>query len=220
MSTRTFALDDSDNDVGVALNHLGYSFSTILACYDRIVAVQCRDFESHYTEVPRGSSVKQFLSFLWQDAVLLNIATLITTQYLLSMRGRPLHSGEMWHVLHLRGVLLHNINSALSDPIRGVSDQILVAVILFAAHELAYSSVEAYHVHMVGFVQMIDIRGGLAALGRYDPWIEKLIVWHDMNCTKIAGCQPYHLKAKGPSSLKKPSGNADMFRMRNKYKAR
>ena len=169
--------------------------------------------------MPPGTAYPRFTAFLWRDAILLKIAILLMTRYLLgAQRRRPLYSNELYHVLRMRGLLINNITSSLSDPVRGVSDQLLVAVCLFAAHEFHYVSFEAYNTHMLGLVQMINVRGGMRAIGRSDPYMEKFIVWHDTNMATAAGVEPYHLKVKERTAVPRPEPKYNMFRMVGEYK--
>lgn len=91
------------------------------------------------------------------------------------------------------------------------------AVSLLAAHELQFVSATGYQIHMAGLVRMINLRGGMSAIGREDPYMERFLVWHDSNTSKQAGCEPYLKTVKDPSPLSRPEPNPDMFRMRGAY---
>lgn len=38
---------------------------------------------------------------------------------------------------------------------------------------------------------MINIRGGLLAVGTPDPYVLRVLFWLGINTTKLAGCRPY-----------------------------
>ena len=47
-------------------------------------------------------------------------------------------------------------------PIRSISDQMLVTVILYAAYEIKHGTGERYHIHMRGLLQIITCEGNFA----------------------------------------------------------
>ena len=85
------------------------------------------------------------------------------------------------------------INTALADPQRALSDQLIVAVFNIAIVEAVFGSKEEYHIHMQGIMRMLGLRGGLATL-TYDGYIEQVIEWYDVNCSHIVGCERYLAK--------------------------
>lgn len=145
-------------------------------CYERIVQVQSADFERHFAnqEIVIEASHVRFLAFAFSHPLVLQIAVLLTTRYLLMALGKTDHPQSVYQLLKLRGLVISSINASLSDPTYATSDAVLVTVMMFAVHELWYTSKEAYHIHMAGLVRMVNLRGGLAQLGKfriphYDP---------------------------------------------------
>ncbi|KAF7186326.1 hypothetical protein HII31_12401 [Pseudocercospora fuligena] len=221
MAMRTFALDDKYSIVGRALYQLKLDFGGVLKCYERIVQTHSADFERHYAsqEIVIESSHVRFLGFVFSHPLVLQIAVLLTTRYLLMALGKVDHPKSTYQLLKLRGLIISNINASLRDPTYATSDAVLVTVMMFAVHELWYTSKEAYHVHMAGLVRLVNLRGGLAQVGSEDPYFERFILWHDANASRAAGCEPYVRKVKQPSKLAAPKADTDMFRMRGAYKA-
>lgn len=136
---------------------------------------------------------------------------------MLQSRQRPLSERELYSVLQLRGLLINEINAQLSDPARAISGSMLTAVTLLAAHELQFVSATGYQIHMAGLVRMVNLRGGMSAIGREDPYMERFLVWHDTNTSKEAGCEPYLKTVENPSKVSRPEANEDMFRMKGAY---
>ncbi|KAK5169925.1 uncharacterized protein LTR77_005903 [Saxophila tyrrhenica] len=213
---QAFALDDPLNIVGRGLKRLKLDVSSVLKFYAGIVALQAADFESHFARensvIKSGEAYGRFLSFIGRDPVVLTTSILLTTQHLLSPLGAPLRETESYYILQLEGHLIRSINAALDDPIRSISNELIVAVTLLAAYELKRGSLQGYHLHMGAIVQMCKQRGGLAEIGLADPYLERLIIWQDANCAQIAGCQSY-CKAIGQSSMvSPPKPDEAMFR--------
>lgn len=178
-----------------------------------IVQIQARDFEQHYAP-PQSNVVvwERFYRFIFTDPVLLTVALLITIRYRLECLGYRNRARDFMQVLMLEDFLIKRVNAALKQPGRAVSDPMLVAVALCAAYEVKNGNPDAYHVHMKGLMQMIDIRGGLAAVGEGDPYLERMLIWHDVNTSQIVGHKGYLLHM--PNSLENaiPESNLATFR--------
>lgn len=95
------------------------------------------------------------------------------------------------HVVKIERFLVRSINDALDEPTRGVTNQMLMAVSFCASYEIKHGNIASYHMHMQGLVQMINLRGGLFAIGYPDPYTARLLIWTDFNTSKVAGYEPY-----------------------------
>ena len=98
--------------------------------------------------------------------------------------------GETADLLRLQGFVIDVIQSALEDPQRRVSDQLLLAVMIMALHEAIHGSPRVYYVHMEGFLRMLKMRGGLTTMG-LDGLLESVVVWWDKASSGLVGCGPY-----------------------------
>ncbi|KAL8814373.1 MAG: hypothetical protein Q9223_006397 [Gallowayella weberi] len=78
-----------------------------------------------------------------------------------------------------------SINRGLQDPQRAISDQLIGAVAKMAAYEAGFAGDEAqYHIHMKGLVKMVELRGGLQALG-LNGLLARMLLWIDLNAAFI-----------------------------------
>lgn len=68
-------------------------------------------------------------------------------------------------ILQLRGHVIRSINKALDDSSRAVTDHVIAAVMLLAKAEALQGLKESYPVHMVGLMDMVNLRGGYTKLG-------------------------------------------------------
>lgn len=179
------------------------------------MTIQAKDFQDNYCKdqlLPRVNLWERFYSFIFSDPVLLTVALLLTIRYRLECLGYRDRMRDFMQVLNLEDFLIKRVNTALKQPGRATSDPLLVAVALCAAYEVKNGNPAAYHIHMKGLMRMIEVRGGLEALGRDDPYLERMLIWHDVNTSQILGHEGYlyHL----PHSLKdqRPQSNLPTFR--------
>jgi hypothetical protein len=213
MSIRTVALQDSENIIGISLKDMQLELSSVMSLYKNICEVQAPDFARQYSIKDDQASWGRFYSFVWTDPILLSTAVLLGVRNQLDVLGRCIDGQTFASVLHIERFLMQSINAALGDPVRGISDQMLIAVALCAAYEIKHGSGACYHVHMQGLVQMINLRGGLIAIGSPDPYIVRLLVWIDTNTSKLAGCRPY-LQGMVNGLTAHPHANTTIFRAR------
>jgi hypothetical protein len=68
-------------------------------------------------------------------------------------------------ILRLRGHVMRSISSALDDPQRALSDEIMVAVLLLARADALQGLRESYPLHMEGLMKIINLRGGWKKVG-------------------------------------------------------
>ena len=176
-----------------------------------MVQIQGRDFETQYGEA-KNTVWKRFLRFIFGDPVLLTMALVLTIRYRLEAISGHFSSHDATQVLRLETYLISRINLALDDSIRALSDPMLVAVALCAAYGLKSGDLEAYHVHMTGLVQMIRKRGGLDAIGRQDVYLERMLMWQDVNTAKMLGQEGYLEHMQNSMGSARPGSNVATFR--------
>jgi hypothetical protein len=217
LSFRTIALNDPDNIIGKNIAELKLDLSSIMSFYRMIAIIQAQDFDQQYGVVlPGVTSWKRFYAFVFTDPIMLTVAILLTARHQFEVLGRDSSGEDGVRIANMERFLLQRINEALQDPVRGISDQMLVAVALYAAYEIKHGNGSRYHVHMSGLVQMIKLRGGLREIGQVDPYAERMLLWQDANTAKLADIPGYLHELDnglGPSS-KRPKANPRMFQLR------
>lgn len=213
MSFRTIALQDSQNIIGMSIKDMQLELSSVMGLYKNICEIQAIDFARQYDIGGDQASWGRFYAFVYTDPILLSTAVLLGVRNQLDVLGRCIDGRIFASVLQIERFLMCSISDALGDPIRGTSDQMLIAVALCAAYEIKHGTGACYHIHMRGLVQMIQLRGGLLAIGSHDPYIVRLLTWIDTNTAKIAGCRPY-LQDMVDGLASRPKANTTTFRAR------
>nr|POE86577.1 hypothetical protein CFP56_46761 [Quercus suber] len=183
--------------------------------YDHIVYVQSRAIQDQYaTGLKSDFAHQRFMGFIFSDPNLLIIAMLISVRGLLSPSGESLPAYAHFHVIQLYNFLIKSVNTALDDKKRSLSNHTLVCIALLAAYEVKHGSLDNYHLHMRGLVQMIELRGGIHAVGLQESWIERFLLWNDVNSAEIAHCQPYCSRLTQPSALRVPKADMEVYKVR------
>lgn len=211
MSFRTIALQDSQNVIGMGLQDMQLELSSVMGLYKNICEVQAVDFARQYDIGGDQASWGRFYSFVYTDPILLSTAVLLGVRNQLDVLGKCMDGQTFASVIQIERFLMRSINDALGDSVRGISDQMLIAVALCAAYEIKHGTGACYHIHMRGLVQMVHLRGGLVAIGSPDPYIVRLLTWIDTNTSKIAGCRPY-LQDMVNGLASNPRANTAIFR--------
>ncbi|GAB7327808.1 hypothetical protein MBLNU13_g11606t2 [Cladosporium sp. NU13] len=213
MAFRTIALQDSHNIIGMSLKDMRLELSSVMGLYKNICEIQAIDFARQYDIGGDQETWGRFYAFVYTDPILLSTAVLLGVRNQLDVLGRGIDGQTFASVLQIERFLMRSINEALGDPIRGISDPMLIAVALCAAYEIKHGTGACYHIHMRGLVQMIQLRGGLLAIGALDPYVVRLLAWIDTNTSKIAGCRPY-LQGMVNGLASRPNANTAIFRAR------
>lgn len=97
-------------------------------------------------------------------------------------------------LLKLKSDAIGSIHNSLQCDRNSVSDALIGATAKMASFEAMYGQVESYHMHMNGLRKMIEMRGGLNALG-LDGLLRRIVVWIDLNSSfllKIPRYFPQH----------------------------
>ena len=127
-----------------------------------------------------------------------------------------MEGSDLVGVVNLENYVVGRVNSALPDGVRAISSQMLATVALCAAYELKHGDPGRFSVHMQGLVHMINLRGGLSAVGSVDPYIRQWLLWLDVNISKLAGTRPYLLQhGDGGETAGHPRANTSVFRARH-----
>ncbi|TKA25889.1 hypothetical protein B0A50_05644 [Salinomyces thailandicus] len=145
----------------------------------------------------------RFYPFITTDAATLHAVILVAASRYTRLHGPHSHAIEL---LQLRGMAIREINSALEDPKRGTSDQLITAVAKMASYEALFGDRSVCHTHMTGLLRMVTLRGGLPQLG-VDGLLERLLLWIDANATAIMGREIYFDKDAFPTSAVHPAPN-------------
>lgn len=215
---RTIALKDTENQVGKNLAELRLDISNVMSFYRMISIIQAQDFDAQHGEITPGViSWEKFYAYIFTDPMLLTVAILLTIRHEFEVFGRDAssRSPDGARILNIERFLLRSINEALQDPIRSISDQMLVTVILYAAYEIKHGTGERYHIHMRGLLQIINLRGEFREVGRQDPYTERLLLWQDANTAQLAGVESYLGRLEnnlGTSPV--PRSNSKIYRLR------
>lgn len=217
LAFRTISLNDPDNVIGRNAAELRLDLASIMSFYRMIAIIQAQDFDHQFgVVIPGVTSWKRFYAFVFTDPVMLTTGILLTTRHQFEVLGRDTSGQDGVRIANMERFLLQSINEALQDPVRGISDQMLIAVALYAAYEIKHGNGDRYHIHMSGLVQMINLRGGLREIGQQDPYVERLLLWQDANTAKLAGIKGYlcDLDCSLSQSSSRPRPNPRMFQLR------
>jgi hypothetical protein len=217
LAFRTISLNDPDNIIGRNVAELKLDLSSIMSFYRMIAIIQAQDFDQQYGVIlPGVTSWKRFYAFVFTDPVVLTTAILLTSRHQFEVLGREASGEDGVRIANMERFLLQRINEALRDPVRGISDQMLVAVALYAAYEIKHGNGSRYHIHMSGLVQMINLRGGLREISQQDPYVERLLLWQDANTSKLANIPGYLIDLDNSLGewSKRPKPNPRMFQLR------
>jgi hypothetical protein len=87
-------------------------------------------------------------------------------------------------LLALKARALSEINNALANPKRAVSDAVIGAVMKMAAYEAVFGDSAVFTAHMKGLQMMLKMRGGLSTLGM-NGLLERMVVWIDLNASHL-----------------------------------
>ena len=142
----------------------------------------------------------RFFPFIMTDAAPLHAMVLMSASRFSALHGPRTHAIDL---LQLRGIAIREINTALEDPKRATSDQLIAAVAKIASYEALFGDRNSCHTHMTGLLRMVTLRGGLPQLG-LDGLLERLILWIDSNATHLMRRPIYFDKDAFPTDAVHP----------------
>ncbi|KAI4287407.1 MAG: hypothetical protein L6R35_003336 [Caloplaca aegaea] len=122
------------------------------------------------------------------DQAVLNVVVLTATSNRISVRHTQCRPEVL---LQLKENAISFINRGLRDPELATSDQMIGAVAKMAAYEAGFAGdEEQYHVHMRGLTKMVELRGGLEALG-LNGLLARMLLWIDLNAAYLLKTKLY-----------------------------
>ena len=148
-----------------------------------------------------------FFTFVRTDRASLHAVMLMAVLHYQNVNGVKSHNIDL---LQLRGWAISEINSAIENRARAISDQLITAVAMIAAYESISRDKKAYQTHMTGLRNMVTLRGGLQSLG-LDGLLESILLWVASNAAHFAGSGVYFDKKDFPASSKHPKPNPKRF---------
>jgi hypothetical protein len=98
------------------------------------------------------------------------------------------YDGDLAESFHLFDQTTQTVYRRLGDPEQGTSDATLAAVICLSFVENVLGNSAASSVHMNGLHRMVELRGGLQALG-FKGVLQRMVLWAD-NWTGILALSP------------------------------
>jgi len=108
------------------------------------------------------------------DPALFNVRLLFASGDLINLKVLPPETA-LW----LRDQAVRSINEALDDPVRAISDPVILAVGRIALHESMYGDRGAANlIHRPAQHRMIMMRGGMSAL-EFPELVKRLMRWAD-----------------------------------------
>ena len=155
----------------------------------------------------KGLLRTRFFPFVLTDPAPLHAMMLMAASHYGNVRGTRSHAID---VLQLRGMAISEINTALEDPARATSDQLIAAVAKMASYEALFGDRNIFNTHMTGLLRMVSLRGGLPALG-LDGLLERILLWVDANAAHITGSHIYFDRAAFPSTVRHPRPDPHRF---------
>lgn len=172
--------------------------------YQSTMAVDIRDIDGPEA---RGLLRTRFFPFIFTDPAPLHAVMLMAAANYGNLRGSRSHTVD---ILQLRGMAIREINTALEDPNRATSDQLIAAVAKMACYEALFGDRRIFNTHMTGLLRMVSLRGGLPALG-LDGLLERILLWIDSNAAHITGSQIYFDKRAFPTTAQHPRPDPRRF---------
>lgn len=122
---------------------------------------------------------------------MLTVAILLTARRQFAVLGREAFGHDGVRLANMESFLLHRTNGALQDPVRGIANQMLVAVAVYAPYEVKHSNGARYRIHMQRMLPMINLREGLREIGQQDPDLERVLLRQDANTVMLVDVQDY-----------------------------
>lgn len=145
-----------------------------------------------------------WMQFVFTDVALLHATILVGTSFFESSTGQRPH--PTIDILQLKGITISAINEAIQDPVRSSSDQVIAAVLSMAQYEAFWGEAQAFAFHMGAVRNMIQIRGGLGAIGSsLHGLLERMVLSLDHHTSRATGTPISFDPSQFPSSLVHPA---------------
>lgn len=160
-------------------------------------------------ESPESSGLlrSRFIPFCRTDRAPLHAVVLMAASHYRNAHGAQSHTID---ILQVREMAMAEVNNALQDSVRSISDQIIAAVAQLACYEALFGDRNIFNMHMTGVTRMVSLRGGLSALG-VDGLLERILLWVDSNTAHITGSRVYFDRTLFPSNVDHPRPDPRRF---------
>ena len=121
------------------------------------------------------------------EPAILNVVLLTAASHYAADRSMPdakqcLYGLKHEAIAETQKLLLQNVGM--------INDQVIGAVAKLASYEAMFGEREQYHIHMRALVRMVEMRGGLLALG-LDGLLMRMVLGIDLNSAFLLGCPVY-----------------------------
>jgi hypothetical protein len=135
------------------------------------------------------------------EAATFQVIILLAASHFASLQ----HSyGHGPNLLQLKSRAISLVGKALVSD--GPSDQLIGAVAKMASYEAMFGDQATYETHMAGLLKMIEMRGGLSALG-LSGMLARICVWIDRNSAMLHNTPVYFTSVPEELSVQvNPSG--------------
>lgn len=120
---------------------------------------------------------KRWFPLVMSEAATFQVIVLLSASNYASLRYPH---GDGPDLLLLKCRAISSINKALKAADSPTNDELIGAVAKMASYEAMFGDVPTYEMHMAGLVKMVQLRGGLEALG-LGGLLARICVWIDRN---------------------------------------
>lgn len=146
---------------------------------------------------------KRWFPLVMSEAATFQVVVLLSASNYASLRY-PNRDGP--DLLLLKSRAISSINKALKATHSPTNDELIGAVAKMASYEAMFGDMPTYEMHMAGLVRMVQLRGGLEALG-LGGLLARICVWIDRN-SAFLNRSPIHFTSvsDGLSAQVNPGG--------------
>ena len=120
----------------------------------------------------------KWFPFILHDRRIFNVIVLFSASHYAMRSADPTAFAR--DILWLKQRALFTLNQALCSTTVFVEDTVIAATAKMASYEAIFGAESEYHTHMDGLERMLDLRGGLSALG-LDGFLARLLLFIDNN---------------------------------------
>lgn len=162
------------------------------------------------------ASWKRIYAFVFTNPAMLTLAFLLTARRPFAVLGRGAFGHDGVRLANMESFLLHGTNGALQDLLRGIANQMLVAVAVYAPYGVKHSNGARHRIHMHGLLQINNLRGGLREIGQQDSYLERVLLRQDANTVMLVDVQDHlqNLDRGLNQSSSRPLPNLKRFQLR------
>jgi len=160
------------------------ALSPIFAHYIQNVAVEIPDID--------GPNDRGLLRRVWFPLCMTEAATMYAVLLMAASHYCIMNPSKaaLIDLLAIKARALAEINAALTNPNRAVTDAMIGAVAKMAAYEAVFGDSKVFAAHMKGLQMMLKMRGGLSTLG-LNGLLERMCVWIDLNACFLIGAEKF-----------------------------